>query len=156
MSDMSPPLTASEAATLGGTLIAVPGLVGPAGPAGMTGTRIFVTAGVLPAWDHFPQTGDIFITTAAFQTFQAWTVFVYNAATFFWDVVGNIAGPPGEGLPGPPGPIGPMGPVGGMALAAVPATSTSDGVQGQIALDADYVYYCVQPNVWKRSALSSW
>ncbi|RFS15455.1 LamG domain-containing protein [Emticicia sp. C21] len=38
----------------------------------------------------------------------------------------------------------------------VPATSNSAGIQGQIAFDDNYLYICVQTNVWKRFALSSW
>jgi hypothetical protein len=37
-----------------------------------------------------------------------------------------------------------------------PASSSDAGVQGQIAWDADYVYVCVAPDTWKRSALSTW
>jgi hypothetical protein len=37
-----------------------------------------------------------------------------------------------------------------------PATSTSAGVAGQVAYDANYVYVCVATNTWKRTALSTW
>lgn len=37
-----------------------------------------------------------------------------------------------------------------------PATSTSPGVRGQIAYDANYMYTCVADNTWKRSPLSTW
>jgi len=30
------------------------------------------------------------------------------------------------------------------------------GVQGELAWDADFIYVCVAPNTWKRSALASW
>lgn len=42
------------------------------------------------------------------------------------------------------------------ATPAVPATSTSPGVTGQRAWDANYEYRCVATNTWKRSPLSSW
>jgi hypothetical protein len=38
----------------------------------------------------------------------------------------------------------------------VPATSSSPGVKGQIAHDANYIYTCVATNSWKRSPLSTW
>lgn len=38
----------------------------------------------------------------------------------------------------------------------VPTSSTSTGIQGQLAFDDDYFYICVQNNIWKRFALSSW
>jgi hypothetical protein len=38
----------------------------------------------------------------------------------------------------------------------VPASSTSTGIQGQLAFDDDYFYICVQNNIWKRFALGSW
>ena len=37
-----------------------------------------------------------------------------------------------------------------------PASSTSPGVVGQIAFDADWQYTCVAENTWKRSPLSTW
>lgn len=37
-----------------------------------------------------------------------------------------------------------------------PATSSSTGVTGDIATDANFIYVCVATNTWKRSALSSW
>ena len=37
-----------------------------------------------------------------------------------------------------------------------PATRTSPGVVGEIRYTADYIYVCVQNNVWKRTALTSW
>jgi hypothetical protein len=39
---------------------------------------------------------------------------------------------------------------------AVPSTNSSPGQIGQIAFDVDYVYLCVGPNTWKRSALTTW
>ena len=38
----------------------------------------------------------------------------------------------------------------------IPETSTSSGLQGQIAFDDDYLYICVQNNVWKRLPLNNW
>jgi hypothetical protein len=38
----------------------------------------------------------------------------------------------------------------------VPATATSTGATGNIAWDADFVYVCTAPNVWKRTALATW
>lgn len=36
-------------------------------------------------------------------------------------------------------------------------TSASDlGTEGEIRVDANYVYVCTATNVWKRAALSSW
>ena len=37
-----------------------------------------------------------------------------------------------------------------------PASSSSEGVTGQIAWDANYVYVCIAPNTWRRAALSTW
>lgn len=41
-------------------------------------------------------------------------------------------------------------------IASVPATATSDGVAGEYAVDADYAYFCIATNVWKRVAISTW
>ena len=38
----------------------------------------------------------------------------------------------------------------------VPASSTSTGIQGQLAFDDEYFYICVQNNIWKRFLLSTW
>lgn len=37
-----------------------------------------------------------------------------------------------------------------------PASSTAPGKTGELCWDNDYVYVCVAPNSWKRTALSSW
>jgi len=37
-----------------------------------------------------------------------------------------------------------------------PATSTSNGVEGQIIYTADYIYVCVSDNVWRRTQLTTW
>jgi hypothetical protein len=37
-----------------------------------------------------------------------------------------------------------------------PATAGADGVVGEIAWDADYIYICTATNTWKRSAITGW
>lgn len=37
-----------------------------------------------------------------------------------------------------------------------PASSSSTGETGMICWDSNYVYVCIAPNTWKRSALSTW
>jgi hypothetical protein len=37
-----------------------------------------------------------------------------------------------------------------------PATAGADGVVGEIAWDADYIYICTATNTWKRSAIAGW
>lgn len=37
----------------------------------------------------------------------------------------------------------------------VPSTSSSGGVAGQITFDANYIYICLAPGVWKRATLST-
>lgn len=37
-----------------------------------------------------------------------------------------------------------------------PASSTDTGVNGEIRVTSDYIYVCIQNNVWKRVALSTW
>lgn len=37
-----------------------------------------------------------------------------------------------------------------------PAGSLAHGSQGQMMWDANYLYICISPNTWKRTALSSW
>ena len=39
---------------------------------------------------------------------------------------------------------------------AVPATSTSAGVVGQIAYDSSWLYICTAANVWRRVAIATW
>ena len=39
---------------------------------------------------------------------------------------------------------------------SIPTTSTSPGNTGDIAFDNNYLYICIQNNVWKRTSLSSW
>lgn len=36
------------------------------------------------------------------------------------------------------------------------ATSTSTGITGQIAWDAEYIYICIATNTWKRVEISTW
>jgi len=42
------------------------------------------------------------------------------------------------------------------ALVAAPLSATATGSVGQVALDANYFYVCVNTNTWKRIALSTW
>jgi len=42
------------------------------------------------------------------------------------------------------------------ALVAAPLSATAAGTVGQIALDANYLYVCVNTNTWKRVALTTW
>jgi hypothetical protein len=44
---------------------------------------------------------------------------------------------------------------GGTTL-AVPFTSISVGIPGQIAFDDTYIYVCVAPNSWRRAPISAW
>lgn len=39
---------------------------------------------------------------------------------------------------------------------AVPPTSTSPGIQGQIVTDSSYIYVCIAANMWARSPLTTW
>ena len=41
-------------------------------------------------------------------------------------------------------------------LVTVPATATSQGVEGQYAVSSDYFYVCVDYNTWKRVAITTW
>ncbi len=41
-------------------------------------------------------------------------------------------------------------------LVAVPSTSSSSCITGDMAVDSSYVYYCVATNIWRRAGLSSW
>lgn len=38
---------------------------------------------------------------------------------------------------------------------AAPATAAGPGTPGQIAYDQNFVYVCIQTNVWKRSPLTT-
>jgi hypothetical protein len=38
----------------------------------------------------------------------------------------------------------------------VPTAINSNGIQGEIVFDTNYVYICVATNTWKRAPLSSW
>lgn len=40
--------------------------------------------------------------------------------------------------------------------AKTPSSASDTGNQGDICLDANYVYVCVAANTWKRAALASW
>jgi hypothetical protein len=37
-----------------------------------------------------------------------------------------------------------------------PTSPTATGVKGEIRIDADYIYICVNTNTWKRSPLTTW
>lgn len=39
--------------------------------------------------------------------------------------------------------------------ATAPATSSDDGLPGEIRVDSGFVYVCVAPNTWKRASLST-
>ena len=39
---------------------------------------------------------------------------------------------------------------------AIPSTSTSNGIAGNIRYDSSYIYVCVANNTWKRVAISTW
>lgn len=43
-----------------------------------------------------------------------------------------------------------------VTLNTAPASATAMGTKGDIRIDADYVYVCVNTNIWKRSALTAW
>jgi hypothetical protein len=44
----------------------------------------------------------------------------------------------------------------GTAPLAVPFSSLSTGIMGQIAFDNLYLYVCVAPNSWRRVLISAW
>jgi hypothetical protein len=48
--------------------------------------------------------------------------------------------------------IGYIQATGGVILNNAPASSTSAGVTGQIAVDANYIYVCTSTNTWKRTS----
>jgi hypothetical protein len=50
--------------------------------------------------------------------------------------------------------IGYIQATGGLVVNAAPVTSTSNGIPGQLAFDADYIYVCTDNNVWKRANLT--
>ena len=37
-----------------------------------------------------------------------------------------------------------------------PASATSQGIQGQLAFDASYIYICTATDTWKRAAIATW
>jgi hypothetical protein len=43
-----------------------------------------------------------------------------------------------------------------LALVSYPLSPTSPGSKGNLAFDKQYVYYCVDTNLWGRSPLASW
>jgi hypothetical protein len=38
----------------------------------------------------------------------------------------------------------------------VPATASSNGIQGTIAFDSSNFYVCIANNTWKRASLNTW
>lgn len=43
-----------------------------------------------------------------------------------------------------------------LPLSPVPTAHNSAGTFGQVALDANFAYFCIAPNIWKRVAISTW
>ncbi len=41
-------------------------------------------------------------------------------------------------------------------LGTAPALATSTGTTGQIVIDADFIYACVDTDTWKRVAIATW
>ena len=76
-----------------------------------------------------------------------------NAALDYLDAKVLPTGPTG-----PAGTTGPTGAVGtpGVTVVAVPATRTSTGVVGQIAVDTNHVYICIGTNSWARINRDNW
>ena len=37
-----------------------------------------------------------------------------------------------------------------------PASADAEGAPGQMCIDEDYIYVCVDTDTWKRAALSTW
>jgi hypothetical protein len=44
----------------------------------------------------------------------------------------------------------------GISLVSPPNSPSSVGISGSIALDSNYVYFCIATNTWTRTALASW
>lgn len=44
----------------------------------------------------------------------------------------------------------------GKKYVAAPATASSTGTAGDMAVDADYIYVCTATNTWKRVAIATW
>lgn len=40
-------------------------------------------------------------------------------------------------------------------VVGVPATATSSGTAGQVAMDTGFLYVCVATNVWRRVAIAA-
>jgi hypothetical protein len=43
----------------------------------------------------------------------------------------------------------------GWELVAVPASATSTGTIGQVAIDTEFLYLCVSTNVWRKVTLTT-
>ena len=67
----------------------------------------------------------------------------------------SLAGSPAYGIVKGLNIIGHMQATDGFILNSAPASSTSMGVAGQIAFDANYIYICTSTNTWKRTATLS-
>ena len=39
---------------------------------------------------------------------------------------------------------------------AVPASATAEGKPNEFSYDLNFLYFCVAPNVWRRTALVAW
>lgn len=39
---------------------------------------------------------------------------------------------------------------------ATPSSATDTGIKGLVAYDTNYIYVCVNSNVWKRVSISTW
>lgn len=37
-----------------------------------------------------------------------------------------------------------------------PASASSEGSKGEIAIDDDYIYICIDTDTWKRVGISTW
>lgn len=43
-----------------------------------------------------------------------------------------------------------------VSIVTAPASASSPGAPGQIAIDSGFVYVCTDTNTWTRAALSTW
>lgn len=70
----------------------------------------------------------------------------------------GATGPTGPSVTGPTGPQGPTGPVAGISYKeGVPATPTSTGTVGQLAIDGvnAVLYVCTSTNNWQKVSLNA-
>lgn len=70
----------------------------------------------------------------------------------------GLTGPQGSmgpfGPAGPSGPSGPRGIPGTIKVDAIPESSTSTGVQGNLAIDSTSLYLCISTNTWVKVNLA--